>query len=51
MGFIDWFFTKIAEARVNSIVKKLSKDDPSFAEGIKKKQQAQKDLQKALDDF
>ena len=51
MRFLDWFVTKIAERRAYSIVKKLSKDDPSFAEGIKKRQQAQKDLQKSLDKF
>jgi hypothetical protein len=50
-GLIDKIMTMIAKGRVDSKVKKMMKDDPKFAKEIARMRQAQKDLQKALDNF
>tara|TARA_Y100000592_G_scaffold8805_1_gene12362 strand:+ start:1369 stop:1542 length:174 start_codon:yes stop_codon:yes gene_type:complete len=50
-GLIDKIMTMIAKGRVDSKVKKMMKDDPKFAKEVARMRQAQKDLQKALDNF
>tara|TARA_R100000005_G_C4988841_1_gene196605 strand:- start:1998 stop:2177 length:180 start_codon:yes stop_codon:yes gene_type:complete len=50
-GLIDKIMTMIAKGRVDSKVKKMMKDDPDFAKQVKKMRDAQKDLQKSLDNF
>ena len=50
-GLIDKIMTMIAKGRIDSKVKKMMKDDPDFAKEVARMRQAQKDLQKALDNF
>ena len=47
-GFIDKFFQAIAKGRVDSTMKKLIKQNPELAKNIKRQQDAQDAITRAL---